>query len=446
MKLTDNLLLWGFIIWLPWLMYALLRNEAKPKKNIIVGVTLPPESHDEEAVLAITQKYQKELLWITILSMVPVVPSVFIKSFGVSLTVWLLWTYAICFLGYIPYVRCNKALHRLKEARGWKKQESGNIQVDLKAAVEEMKWLSPLAFLPPFLISLIPVFFEWELWPLWITLSATVVLFYICYRYCYRNKSEMVDGNTERTVALTRIRRYNWGKEWILMAWATGILSPLIWLTQDSIWLSALVFLGYTLLVIWTALGIEFRVRGLQEKLCVGSNESFYVDEDDYWIWGMFYYNPNDSRLIINSRVGMNTTINLAKRSGQILTGAAVVLLGASLLIGVWVMDMERTPVELMLTDTALVGSHYRSEYIVPLDEIEHIELVEELPKMSRRVGTAMAGLRSGSWTSNEWGRFTCCIDPREGPWILAELESGKTYLLGGGKNNVTEQVFGMLA
>ena len=118
MKLTDNLLLWGFIIWLPWLMYALLRNEAKPKKNIIVGVTLPPESHDEEAVLAITQKYQKELLWITILSMVPVVPSVFIKSFGVSLTVWLLWTYAICFLGYIPYVRCNKALHRLKEARG----------------------------------------------------------------------------------------------------------------------------------------------------------------------------------------------------------------------------------------------------------------------------------------------------------------------------------------
>ena len=446
MSLTDNLLLWGCIIWLPWLMYAMLRNEARPKKNIIVGVTIPPESQQDEEVLAIIKKYKAELIWIAVLSMVPAIPSVFIKSFGVSLTVWLIWTYCICFVGYIPYVRCNKALHRLKDARGWKKQGSRSVRVDMKAAAVEMKWLSPLAFLPPLLISLVPVFFDWEMWPLWLTLSAMVVLFYVCYRSCYRNKAEMVDGNTDRTIALTRIRRYNWGKTWLIVAWATGVLNPLIWLTEDNIWWSSVVFLAYMLLVIWTALGIEFRVRAQQEKLCADSGDGFYVDEDDYWLWGMFYYNPNDSRLIINARVGMNTTINLAKRSGQILTGALAVILAGSLLIGVWVMDMERAPVELTVTDTALIGSHYRSEYVVPLDEIEHLELVEELPKMSRRAGTAMTGLCSGSWTSDAWGRFTCCIDPREGPWILAELESGKTYLLGGGENNAAAQIFGMLA
>ena len=287
MSLTDNLLLWGCIIWLPWLMYAMLRNEARPKKNIIVGVTIPPDSQQDEEVLAIIKKYKAELLWIAVLSMVPAIPSVFIKSFGVSLTVWLIWTYCICFVGYIPYVRCNKALHRLKDARGWKKQGSRSVQVDMKAAAVEMKWLSPLAFLPPLLISLVPVFFDWEMWPLWLTLSAMVVLFYVCYRYCYRNKAEMVDGNTDRTIALTRIRRYNWGKTWLILAWATGVLNPLIWLTEDNIWWSSVVFLAYMLLVIWTALGIEFRVRAQQEKLCADSGDGFYVDEDDYWLWGM---------------------------------------------------------------------------------------------------------------------------------------------------------------
>ena len=95
MSLTDNLLLWGCIIWLPWLMYAMLRNEARPKKNIIVGVTIPPDSQQDEEVLAIIKKYKAELLWLAVLSMVPAIPSVFIKSFGVSLTVWLIWTYCI---------------------------------------------------------------------------------------------------------------------------------------------------------------------------------------------------------------------------------------------------------------------------------------------------------------------------------------------------------------
>lgn len=446
MSFTDNLVLWAFVIWLPWLMYAMLRNEARPKKNIIVGVTIPPDSQNDEEVLAITKKYKSELLWITVLCMIPAIPCMLIKSMGLSMTIWMIWLLGVCFVGYVPYVRCNKALHRLKEARGWKKQGSGKIQVDLKAAAVEMKWLSPVAFLPPALISLIPIFFEPELWPLWVTLSATVGLFYIFYRYCYRNKAEMVDGNTDRTIALTRIRRYNWGKTWLLFAWATGILNPMIWLMEDYTGLSMAVFLIYMVVILWAGLSIEFRVRAQQEKLCAGSMEEFYVDEDDCWIWGMFYYNPNDSRLVINSRVGMNSTINLAKRSGQVIMGITGVILLACAFIGVFIMDMENTAVEMSMTDEAIVGSHYWTEYSVPLEEIERVELVEELPDMRRMFGTGMPGLCSGKWSSSEWGRFTCCIDPRVGPWLLLETESGGRYLFGGGVNGDAAQMFGMLS
>ena len=193
--LLTNLLLWGSIIWLPWLMYAMQKNEARPKKNIIVGVTLPYEARGDSEVLAVLATYKKELKKITWLSLLPAIPSLFIKSFGLSMTVWLTWVVVICFIPCIPYVRCNRALRRLKEARGWRRGQSRGPVADLNAVAMEFKWLSPLLFLPPFLVSLIPLFMEPEMWILWLILSLTVALFYVCYRYLYRNRAEMVVGD-----------------------------------------------------------------------------------------------------------------------------------------------------------------------------------------------------------------------------------------------------------
>ena len=71
-----------------------------------------------------------------------------------------------------------------------------------------------------------------------------------------------------------------------------------LWLTLEHIWLFMAVILVYSLVVCISIIGIEFRVRRLQEKLTEGSGQEYYVDEDDRWIWGMLYYNPNDTRLI----------------------------------------------------------------------------------------------------------------------------------------------------
>ena len=38
-------------------VYFMLRNETKPKKNIILGVTLPYEARQDAAVLAICEQF-----------------------------------------------------------------------------------------------------------------------------------------------------------------------------------------------------------------------------------------------------------------------------------------------------------------------------------------------------------------------------------------------------
>lgn len=436
----TNLILWCSLIWLPWLMCHLLGNEARPKKNIIVGVTLPYEAQVDPAVGELLASYKKQLRRTAWLLTVPALPCLFVRSAGLSMTLWFIWIIAACIAPNVPYIRCNRALAQMKAERGWRRQGGEKAVIDLRAAAEEMRWLSPLWFLPPLLISLVPLLFQRPLWWLWLLDAGMVVLFYVCYRFLYRSRTEMADGDTERTIALTRIRRYNWGKTWLICAWATGAFNLGLWLTLDRIWLCMAVILLYSLVVCLAVLGIEMRVRRLQERLTDGSGRDFWVDEDEHWIWGMFYYNPNDSHLLVNARVGMNATFNFARRSGQVIAALVLALLLACPLIGVWLMGMEKAPVELSVTDTEIAGSHFSSRYTVPLAEIESAELLEELPPIRRSAGTALSTAKTGAWTSEEWGRFTCCIDPRQGPWLLLRTVDGQLYLFGCSDPGGTEQ------
>lgn len=437
-----SIIMWGSMIWLVPVIYFMLKNECKPKKNIIVGVTLPWEAQRDEAVLALLERYKKEMKVTCWISLAMVVPCQFISSVGVAMTALILWIVAICFVLFIPYIRCNKALRQLKEERGWRRtEESPQVVTDLKAAAAEMRWLSPWWFLPPFLISLVPLFFDRGLWGLWVFDAAMVPVFYLCYRYLYRSRAEVVDADSERTLVLTRIRRYNWGKCWLIVAWATGFFNIGMWLTLEHVWLCMAVILLYGLVVCVSVISIEFRVRRLQEKLTVDSGQGYYVDDDDRWIWGMLYYNPNDTRLMVNARVGINATFNMARRSAQVIMGLVLALLLACPLLGVWMIGMERAPVELEVTETEIVGSHYGGHWSVALEDIKSVQLLEERPKLSRVAGTGMDSALTGQFNSSEFGRMTICLDPRTGPWLLVEQTDGKLFLFGASEEGVSEEI-----
>ena len=443
MTIGWALLMWAAIVWLVPLIYHLLKNECRPKKNIIVGVTLPLDAQQDPEVQAVLARFQKEMRWICWLSLAVIVPTLFIRSFGAFLTAWIAWCVAICFVFFIPYARCNGALRRLKEARGWRREDSAQMVVDLQAAAEGLRPVSPWWFLPPLLIALIPLLFERELWPLWAVDAAMVPVSYICCRWLYRGRAELAGGDSARTLALTRIRRYNWGKFWLITAWATGLFSVGLWLTLDRIWLCMAVTLAYALVVCVSALSVELRVRRMQEEL--GNRAEGYVDEDDRWIWGMFYYAPNDRRMLVNARVGINTTVNLARRPVQVLMALVLAALLACPLAGVWLMDMERAPVELSVTEGRLVGAHFGGEWSVALEDIQSVELLEERPPLSRVAGTAMASAMTGAYRNGQRERFTCCLDPRTGPWLLVTDREGQRFLFGSSTPGGVEQVLAEL-
>lgn len=137
-----NIILWLSIIWLAPLMCFVLANEAKFKKNIAVGVTLPYEGRQDSQVLARLSRFKKELWLLCVFLLLLALPCMLVKGLAGNMTLWFLWLDLCVFLPFIPYVRCNRELKRIKRDRGWNVNAGQTLSVDT-AAVGAGRWLSP---------------------------------------------------------------------------------------------------------------------------------------------------------------------------------------------------------------------------------------------------------------------------------------------------------------
>ena len=60
----------------------------------------------------------------------------------------------------------------------------------------------------------------------------------------------------------------------------------------------------------------------------VGNNVE---DDEDFWIWGLFYNNKNDARTFVSKRSGMGYTVNIATNGGKVFLVFTVLLIIFSL-------------------------------------------------------------------------------------------------------------------
>lgn len=430
-----TLILWLSLIWMPILIAVTNNNEAKFKKNIAVGVTFPIEGRTSPEVAALLAKFKKQQWIVAIALMVIAIPALFVKDFSLTMTLWCTWMVLCIAVPYIPYVLCNRRLKLLKQEKGWKQPFTGTVSVDF-SLIPDDRWLSPWIFLGAFVLSFLPLLWERDMWFLYLVDALLILFFWFAYRYLYRNKAEKVDDDPTLTKALTRIRRKNWGTAWILCAYSMVLLNLAASFTFSLPILSVVLFVLSMLIMLIGVIAVEFRTRALQEKLTASSGSGSYVDEDDYWPGGMLYYNPKDSRTIVNYRVGTNTTVNLARPGGKIFMGLTLVLVLLLPFTGVIIDNATGGEIVLEITETAdsedqLFAKCGGTKYEIPLDSVESVTLLEELPaKLTRTWGTGMEHLLSGNFGSKDYGSLQVCIDPTVKPFLLVET-SGKTYLLG---------------
>lgn len=434
-----NLILWGTIFWIAPMMTYMLVNETKFKKNIILGVTLPQEAREDEEVLAVISAFRK-YSWMICGLLLLLVPLCILFSGNSTFTYFCFWIALCIALPYIPYIIFNSRLKEIKSRKGWV-QEKKIVRVDT-SALKGQKWLSPALFVPPVIICLLPAIADREMFLMYLMFAVLCILFWFSYRYLYRNKAEMVDENTELTKALTAVRRYNWGVMWLITSYTMGLYCVSSWVMFRYPKWGMILFIAITVLLCVMALRIEMRTRHMQEKLTAQSGSDWYVDDDDHWLFGLIYYNPDDSRVIINNRVGINSTVNAATLPGRIFMILAAVFLLATPFLGVFMDNLGRQEIVITAEEQQIEAKAGMTDYKVSLEEVQEIQILEELPEgLVRKVGTGMDTLLKGRFYSPSTGNVIVMLDPTCGPYILITAEN-QTYLFGTRDSSETEALY----
>ncbi len=203
------------------ILYFMLRNESKPKKNIILGVTLPYDARQDESVSQICMSFRKHLGITALFLAVLPVGVFFVKYSSIATTYLMTWLLVTIVLPYVIFTVFHRKLKRLKYQNNWTSNAAGKIILDTKVSVQPQKKLSTWLFMPPFVASLIPVIHAiynksgWMFAFVFIIDAMLVAAYYLFYRILYRQRGEIIDGDTVLSMALTRVRSYNWCKVWI---------------------------------------------------------------------------------------------------------------------------------------------------------------------------------------------------------------------------------------
>lgn len=418
------------------IVYVSMRNNTVSKNNLILSVTLPQEAHGDQEVLAYCEGFRTRLLRTCVILTAALVPAVFLPWVSVSMTWSMVWLPIAMFVIMRVYGKGYQGLREIKRRRGWLIPTANQAVADLRP-MKLPKRLKTGWFVPPMILSILPVLScfldDWgTAWNHLLAMTAgcnllLTAMSLLFYGFIFRQRKDILDEDLELTEALTRVRRHNWTKMWLLIAWASAFYSLAVWFCQGNMTQYALWTTVYCVAIVAACLVTEFSVRFAQQRLTQGRTQQPIVDEDDYWIWGQFYYNPNSNKAMINERVGMGMNMNMAHPAGKAMAVFSVLVLLSLPGIGIWLMADELAPMRTEIADNVLIHRNYR----IPLDEIESVDVLETLPRASRTWGTGLPNLLKGSFVVDGYGSCTLCLNPTAPPFLVLDT-TGPTYILGG--------------
>lgn len=463
--MITKIILFVSILPLLPIMYVMLAGMGKEQKATLFGVTLWQGALKEERVQELTKNYKKQLkrmtLFLFLVQLLAYLPS----YFSITIILWMIWLFAAIALPFLPYIRANKKMKEYKLEYQIENNENSenSTYVDLTAAAEEkpkyFRKSTLIACIAGFLPAVLAVILDKtvksaaapELWVAELVLLSMALAGAIClWAVYYYNRQPVTVYSMESDVNIqvSRVKKYQLCRFFCIFAWLSVLFDGLLlagfymgskYMTGFLIVISVLYCVIPAILV-----GVSCHVIQKQKQKLLEGRELLLSEDDENWIWGLFYYNKNDSRFCVDRKVGIGVTTNMAKPAAMISTVVVGVLTVAVCLgAGVFCAVEEFTPVRLEYENQQITAVHWKEEYQINKNDVKSITLLEELPSLSKSNGTGMDTVYKGSFFSREYDRkFKVCLNPQEEAVLMIETTGGTWYLLGDSDSEKTEEIY----
>lgn len=423
-------------------MYIQLRNETKPKKNIVMGVTLPYAALTSPEAATLTEDCRRRFFRMFLLLHIPLALCLPVgKYMSMTFGAMMLWMLLVLGAYCVAYIRAHRRVRDYKRSFLPQAEENAPpVQVDPEAIVKSAPRSKLSYYIPPLLISIAPILCELLFQPRAADTAAAILgslVFTLCIvvfagtDYILRRRSEAVSDDSAVNVALTQARRGHWARCSLWISYLTALMGAFVYLSiraalpEFSVLIACLI---YSTLLIYIAVRTDLACRHAQERLAGALPDA--ADTDRYWPLGMFYYNPQDSHNLVHSRTGTNSTFNMARPLGKIMMGFCALCILSIPVLAVFMARQELTPISVTVSDDTLYIDHAMAHKAVPLDAIQAPETLQTLPANSRVNGTGLPTLLEGRFTMRGYDE-PCwfCLDPTQPPFVTF-IYDGTRYVL----------------
>lgn len=395
-----NIMLLLILISINFLMAFIGRIVANPHKNIILETTLPKDKLNDPQVSLVRQSYKKVLLIIAaVFSMVDLLLLV-IPYDSIAIFFMLLSTFGMIGVNYYTQILYIGKMTKVKLENDWI-LPTKPLLVDTKLILKKnQKLIKSYWFLPSILISLGGILYTALAvkQPVGMFLFGAISLFtagifIFSYYLISRLPVKALTSDEKINQQVNDTMRHYWS---LLLVTSALVFSPLSFLPSLSFTVAygrmmylvigyfAVVFLyiGYTFFLM-------FQLRKTQDHLILQAADYRYGDDDQYWCYGI-YINPDDPRIFVPDRLGMNISTNLGRPAGKISMLALLVIALVAVFVAcvpLLMNDFSTNPFQMNISATEVsLSAPFSRTREISLKDIESVELVDKIPSDSIRI------------------------------------------------------------
>ena len=207
-----------------------------------------------------------------------------------------------------------------------------------------------------------------------------------------------------------------------------------------------LVYIVFSCIIIIPMILAQINVRKARNRFMRLVNEEVYIDEDEYWVFGaMFYNNPNDSRSMVEKRIGYGMTANLASWLGKVTYAVIVAAIGFWIGLTVYLLPLDFGSVTLSVDGQVAAINAPMMDYSFSTEDIVSVSLMEDIPIASKVHGGDSPRFFVGRFFVYGYGESHVYIHRNAPPYIAVELPDGWLFFNGSSKET-TERYFSVLS
>ncbi|MGO3913058.1 PH domain-containing protein [Enterococcus viikkiensis] len=371
---------------------------AKPHNYVIIENTFPADKINDPQVLHFSKSYRKRQFQLAfMLSLLDLILLLPMKDSSFMLLFFLL-LYLTIGANYFMMLRYIRKGHQLIIDNEWR-LPTQPIQIDTKLVLNKnRKLVSPWWFLLTLGLNLLFSFllYRQELgsltWILLVTNLSVWLTLLVTWCVIRRLPVRSMTDDQNLNQQYNDLTKFYWSSLSVFLSVILSVLIyvPLLTTTINPNYFTLLMVVEFILIFFFCGSTIWWllRLRQKQDQLLTQSTTVRYSGDDYYWRYGI-YYNPDDRRLMIPDRIGMNISVNLGRIGGKIFMGLLPVILVIATLVAVvplYVLDYHPDPLTYELkNETLLLDGPFIKKQTIPLNQIEDVALINQLPTRSVR-------------------------------------------------------------